>query len=496
MEEKKYYTYQRENNIASNNSINQNIPPLFTKNLELRQALNSMYAAWMPLNEVVYNSIKSKVIQRVYDNNRGKFIQDISADFTILSLILREMPSIITSRESVDPVKFLKSCDIEQFKNIFLKDASDYSFHSFDDINYSQAVMYKYTANSSQISQKYAILNNQDPLWIYTISVLRGLANCLLSWNYPRLFSRGLKVQANQEGTLDDFIERALGFSPNDLIVELITTWNLNDNVRDLVDNTRAANNKDTLAYKCIYDSEMVAKLHEPKVFPEVINKLDDYEDEISGTKNISKVISKEVTKVCEYYEKYAPEIFDLTMSLKDKIKEAILAHADNKLRKNTFIFQCDDSIFNSFKKVYVNMSDDKFSKKALEILRYETINKAGFENGCLYVYNEQKNTLIPTLKIGERELFKYKEVLCEDNILSSSMISDALKCTVPIRNFGVSVTGKYVSYICASFGNSFKRGVLYLEYSNDDEDMDGEMMLRFKAILKCLNECLGFSVN
>ena len=75
-------------------------------------------------------------------------------------------------------------------------------------------------------------------------------------------------------------------------------------------------------------------------------------------------------------------------------------------------------------------------------------------------------------------------------------MISDALKCTVPIRNFGVSVTGEYVSYICASFGNSFKRGVLYLEYSNDDEDMDGEMMLRFKAILKCLNECLGFSVN
>ena len=120
VEEKKYYTYQRENNIASNNSINQNIPPLFTKNLELKQALNSMYVAWMPLNEVVYNSIKSKVIQRVYDNNRGKFIQDISSDFTILSLILREMPSIITSRESVDPVKFLKSCDIKKKKNIFL----------------------------------------------------------------------------------------------------------------------------------------------------------------------------------------------------------------------------------------------------------------------------------------------------------------------------------------------------------------------------------------
>ena len=495
MDDKKIFIYQHGNNTENKSTIAQNIPPLFTKNLELKQALNSMYAAWMPLNEVVYNSIKNKVIQRAYDNNRGKFIQDISTDFTILSLILREMPSIITSRESIDPVKFLKSCDIEQFKNIFLKEASEYSLHSFNDINDSQAVMYKYTAISSQISQKYAVLNNQDPLWIYVISVLRGLANCLLSWNYPRLFSRGLKAQVNQESTLDDFIERALGFSPNDLIVELITTWNLNDNVRDYVDNTRSVN-KDNLTSKCIYDSEMIAKLHEPKVFPDVINKLDDYKDEISGTKNISKVISKEVSRVCEYYEKYSPEIFDLTMSIKDKIKEAILAHADNKLRKNTFIFQCDDSILNSFKKVYVNMSDDKFSKKALEVLRYETINKAGFENGCLYVYNEQKNTLIPTLKIGERELYKYREVSCEKNISSSSMISDALKCTVPIRNFGVSVTGEYVSYICASFGNSFKRGVLYLEYSNDDEDMDGEMMSRFKAILKCLNECLGFSVN
>ena len=43
---------------------------------------------------------------------------------------------------------------------------------------------------------------------------------------------------------------------------------------------------------------------------------------EISDELREALRVSKEVTKVCEYYEKYAPEIFDLTMSLKDKIKE------------------------------------------------------------------------------------------------------------------------------------------------------------------------------
>lgn len=498
MDEKKVYIYEKRDDSFNADASQSSIPVSFSKNLELKQALNSMYRAWMPLNEVVYNTIKNNVITRVYDNNRERFLHDISTDFTILALIFREMPNIISSKESIDPVKFLKTCDIEKLKEVFLNDASSYSLYSCDDMKDSQAIMYKYTAISSQLSQKFASINNVDPLLVYTISVLRGLADCLIAWNYPRLFERALKTQSNNEEKLDKFIERVLGFSPNDIIVELILSWNFNDEIRDFVDESRCGNSKDKTISKCIFNGEMLAKLHEPKIFPEVINNLDDFKEEISDTNNMSKVIKREVKRACEYYEKYAPEIFDLTMSIKERIKEAILAHAENKLRKNTFIFQCSDDIVHSFKKVYVNMMDDKFSKRALEILRYDTITKAGFDNGCLYIYNEQKNVLTPILKIGDRELYKYREVSCENNVTCLGFLVDALNCAVPIRSQGISVTGETADYICSSFGNSFKKGVLYLEYSNTtlDEEDDDEIMVKFKAILRCLNECLGFNIN
>ncbi|MGI6680366.1 MAG: hypothetical protein ACOX3T_02590 [Bdellovibrionota bacterium] len=518
MEDKKSFIYRmssRGNPKETKDTIKSYIPLMHVKETELKQALDKMCKAWMPLNEAVYNSIKNNIITRVYDNNRGKFLEDISMDFTILALIFKEMPNFITSKDSIDPVKFLKNCDIEELKKIFLKDAKEYSYHSIEDMKDAKAVIYKHTAISTQVSQKFALLNNEDPLWVYVVSMLRGLANCLIAWNYPRLFSKALKAQSNAKAALDDFIEKALGFSPNDLIVELISSWNFENEIKDCVDIRKSDNSQNRVALKCIDDAEMIAKFYEPKIFPEVINHLDDFKDEISDT-NISKVIKREVLKACEYYEKFAPEIFDLTMSIKDKVKDAILAHADNKLRKNTFIFQCDDDIINSFKKVYVNMSNDRFSKRALEILRYDTIYKAGFGNGCLYIYNEEKKSLVPTLKIGEKELYKYDEIFYEDNNLkgnndksSIALVANSLNSDSPIKYRGFSLTGGLANCICAPFGDEIKKGVLYLEYaSRDDASMndsisdsinsidDSEMLIKFNAILRCLNECLGFRVN
>ncbi len=499
METKKVFLYKSQlTDQGRDNIVKPIVPITFSKNSELKQALNSMYVAWMPLNQVVYDSIQKNILSQAYDNDRDRFLKDISMDFTIVSMIFKEIPIIANSKENIDPVSFLKTFDIENLKSIFQRSAQDYSYHSLDDMKESQAIMYKYTAISSQTSKRFAMFNKVDPLSVYVLSVLRGLANCLLAWNYPRLFSRALKTQADGEGKLDDFIERVIGFSPNDLIMELLSTWNFDDETKDFIDDKKQSN-LNSMIQKSVFSGEMTAKVHDPKSFPEAINMLDTFQFEVNRV-NVETVIKREVQKTCEYYEKYAPNIFDLTMSIKERIKEAILAHAEHKLKKNVFVFQCgDDDVIKSFKKVYINVSDDKFSKKALEILRYDTIARAGFSDGCLYMFDEKANMLSPILKIGNRELSEYKEINCGKNSSCTVALIDALKCAVPIMRDGLSVLGESASYICASFGNSFKKGVLYLEIpsdSNEEQQFEQNIIPKFKAILRCLNECLGFSVN
>ncbi len=497
METKRVFVYKTSLENREEQKVEQPIIPVsFSKKSELKQALNSMYTAWIPLNQTVYDSIRRNVLSQVYNENKEKFLKDISMDFTILAMIFKQIPTIVSSKECIDPVKFLKTFDVEDLKSIFEQDAKDYSYHSIDDMQDSQAIIYKYTAISSQASQKFAIVNNVDPLSVYILSVLRGLANCLLVWNYPRLFSRALKIQKNGEGKLDDFIERVIGFSPNDLIMELLSIWNLNEETKDFIDNKKTSKLNEMIQ-KSVASGEVVAKVHEPNVFPEAINLLDSFKEDVKNI-NVEKVIKKEVQRTCEYYEKYAPEIFDLTMSIKERIKEAILAHAENKLRKNVFIFQCDDDVISSFKKVYINVFDKKFSRRALEILRSDTIQKAGFRDGCLYMHEEQSDRLIPILKIGDRSISEYQEINCQKNLSSCTVaLVDSLKCGVPIIRDGISIVGDEAHYICGSFGSSSRKGVLYLEFEDSDSVMStGNIIPKFKAILRCLSECLGFSVN
>lgn len=98
---------------------------------------------------------------------------------------------------------------------------------------------------------------------------------------------------------------------------------------------------------------------------------------------------------------------------------------------------------------------------------------------------------LVPRLKIGKFPITKYKSYDCSNS--SAGPVVEAFFCSYPIKQEAIYFEGERISHVTGVIGNSEKAGVLYLQFSEQLAQTDGnEILSLFKTIRQTFNDCLN----
>lgn len=472
---------------------------------------NYVLNSWFPVNGTLLRELQKKMAAGAYDHNRHELIEDLKSDFTLFAAFIKGLPEIGSDNNgSVNPSEVLHEAEIDTLKKILGVSESQISTHSFSSMLKSQAVRVKHSLVSCSTADLVASKADTDSVSVYTAALFRQLGHNLLAWNYPRIYSRVLNQVSAGEGDLDRLLIKAFGFSPLNLAADIAEDWNLAPEIRyalgqDLSGEDLSKSPLNPKEIKRVSDQinkfcnigETMAKIGDPEHFPDAPfhwKKVSQEVLSILGPNGLD-ILTTQVEALTARYQAYAPTLFESKMCWEENLEKANEHHAENQLSRNPDVNKCPPDLQEVIKHVYRYVIPGQVSTQALELLIGKVIPLAGFEKGCLYLVDAHSMKLVPTLKIGNRPVEHYKPLMCGHNTESNNPVVAALSSMSPIRQEGALMHGERVSITVGQIGNSEKQGVLYLEMSDHLTDAPShEALLRFRAICKCLNECLGLT--
>lgn len=472
---------------------------------------NYVLGSWFPVNGPLLRELQKKMAAGVYDNNRNELITDLKSDFTLFAAFIKGLPEISSDTNgSVSPSEVLREAEIDTIRKILGVSESEVSTHNFASMVKSQAVRVKHSLVSCSTADLMAGKSDTDTVTVYTAALFRQLGHNLLAWNYPRIYSRVLNQVAAGEGDLDRLLIKAFGFSPLNLASDIAEDWHLAPEIRCALGQELSSNELSTLKVdprdirrvseqinKLCNIGETMAKIGDPEHFPEAPfywKKVSHEVTNILGPNGL-EILTNQVESLTARYQAFAPTLFEGKLSWEENLEKANEHYAANQLTRNPDVSKCPSDLQEVLKQIYRFIVPGQISTQALEMLIGKAIPLAGFARGCLYLVDAHSMKLVPTVRIGDRPVEHYKPLMCGHNTESNSPIVAALSSMSPIRQEGALMHGERVSITVGQIGNSDKQGVLYLEMSDGLTDAPShEALLRFRAISRCLNECLALT--
>ena len=477
----------------------------------LHQAKDAMLTAWFPVNHNLLREIQKGLAEGRFDHDRAALIQELTSDFSLFGVFLKAMPRMAEAGQVLDPARLLREVDIQKLKEALQVSETQVSPHSFSNMVKAQAFRVKHSLISCSTAEILAEkMESADPIQAYVAALLRQLGHNLLAWNYPRIYSRALSQATVGDEELDVILTKVLGFSPNSLVQEIASDWRITPELKlaigmrvepgemEVVGGSRAAllEKVEQLSKACQI-GETMAQVSDPEYYPTAAFKWSALVDEVSEYLGESgmQVISRQIEKLGSQYHSFAPTLFEPNFSFEKKLRSANAAHAGNLMARNPYAAKCPPQLQDGLFRVYRYVIKGQLSTEAVGILLNDVIPRAGYPRGCLYLVDSVRMVLNPVLKIGPDPLSRYKSLNCSYTVESDHPLVEALYCTYPMKQEGVLLHGERVSHISGAIGNEEKPGVLYLELGEKLLEEGGHAaVLQFKAIARCLNECLNLA--
>jgi hypothetical protein len=429
-------------------------------------------------------------------------------DFSLFGVFLKNLPVLDSEQGNVlDPSRLLKEADIEQLKKIFRQSEGAVSSHSFAGMMQSQSLRLKHSLISCSTAQTLAENSDIDPVVTYACALMRQLGHNLIAWNYPRIYSRVIGQVSDCDEELEKALLKVLGFSPANLVQAIAEKWQLAPEMKLLCGMSVANHELDTTpimprgqletVLRFCKVGETMAKVNDPEHYPSAAFEWNDVVREVTnvlGPQGLQQ-LNNRYEDAGLIFKTVAPALIDTSVPIEEKLEVANSTHADIQLASNSYALRCPPELQEKFRRVYRRVLRNELSTDALELLLSEVIPAAGFTVGCIYIVDTRHSLMVPTIKIGDTGLGRYKPLNCSYSYETGNSIVEALLSQIPIRQEGALLHGERVSHISGMIGTNDKPGVLYLEMSKALIDGDSfEAMVRFRAIARCVSECLGIT--
>lgn len=472
---------------------------------------NHLISGWFPANSTICQEIAQKARALKYQDNPDLLRSDLSKDFSILGHLIRtgssggslgfgSNTSIFQELTNKDPTELAQCLErgttgISKFQ---LKDAG---IHQVKTMQHAvRGACASYTFARATQSQGIDIDPDQALL---TSSILQIVKN-LIAWNYPVVYQRALYAAQSGDLHLFDQLKRVLGVSPQELCQRFSREWGMSNSVVGAYRNAPArpqikesespvVPSENQMLANCSMLGELYADLSDPRHFPNAENRWQEKSKEIRavvGDEKLENLLTQIDEEVHEYAVKLREQVQD--PNVRSELWNTKASRRSMRLFvRNQSIERCAPEVKFSLQSVYGMFSEkEEVSIDALRSLLTDTVFRAGFARGCIYLLKKDGAKLIPAVRLGPdaREIYQVVETFRQSNI------SQAVYYDTPVHQ-DYYRDGRVVEEICASLGGRKVSGVLLLEIAHSRaagfEDLSLDYMAHFKAIRCCLVDCL-----
>lgn len=456
-----------------------------------------LITGWIPINGMLMRQLLKRVSSGEFDISTSPLIDELKNDFGLITFCLRKGIELgwFSVNSYPNPFEVLSTLTIDQFRKLLSVGEEEITNHSLTNMNKAQSLRLKQTVISTTTAEALAPRVGVNKGLAYSTALVRQLGLNIIAWNYPRVYQKALESCDSSQEKLDKQILKALGISPRNLGLKLLfPTEDPHETFLVSVGVSHVEGNKDgALAARICEVGEKFARASDPIYFPvetrnqgEVLKEIEDF----LGPQGLS-ILQSTIEKVGRTYSTNKP--LDLVIDPKENLKVANKSVASRLVTTNSFLNKCPPWLREKFEKVYAEVTPGLVSPKALEILISDVIPDSGFLRGCIFLIDRSGKYLLPKLRIGSDSLERYKPIsLAEGNASELSLI-DAFLSNLPLKEEEVYINGELVSHVSGPFGSDDKRGLLYLEPTeNLLQSLENEPVTFFRAIRQCLNDCLA----
>jgi hypothetical protein len=476
----------------------------------LDEATHDCLLRWMPINGSWFRQIQRWAEFGFYHTGQRKLLADASKDIGILSLLFRRyFESFGGQSTESDPIAGLNSLSKEQLRSILELPSDALMVHSLLESSPLQVSRLQHTqiasATSELAGEKFKIKEGQAAL----AATVRQLPLNLIAFNFPTIYTRATQLAGLGDGTLEENLNRFLGFYPWQLGARLFGQWGVEEDWWDAMDWREGASDgargdgvqsaqthskSDSPLILACDLGESIAKLSEPEIFPETARswfEISSKVENLLGSNGLER-INQRITRELSQYKASIPNLPIIPINPEMSAERANSHHGTLLFERNEPLQHCPESLREIFQAAYKLMRYNQPSGEAVIVLASKAIPAMGFVKGCFFLYDKKQGALIPKLRIGDVSLDQFPVVKVASNAEKPISIGDAMTSATPVSGEH-NPFDKDLPHITWRLGSSEKQGVLHLQFnSNVPPEQQSQFNQYFKAARQSLQDALN----
>lgn len=471
--------------------------------LKMRQAMNR---SWLPADPELLERIQFGIEEGKYEESIDELINELKKDISLFTYCLKKLsemsaPQLAHQVHAVHPVDVLRNAGVERLR-VLLKD-SHQSLHlnAFSRLKSYQLNRMQESVTSARAAETLAEGLEIDSDVGYASALFRQFGLTMIAWNYPRLYTKAVS-ELDEGKTVDQVLDRVLGFSPMLLGLSLAREWNIVPELRIALGDSHGSKTIDAkeqaeverrgrALHKICEVSEALARAQSGEKYPGARADWLTARSEIERRlgKDGFLLLEEKIRESCSHYLQAMPALLrpaEETPLERQSKPESL----EQKLRRNSYLQYCPPKVRQSLQELYTALKPDTIDKDNVRLLANELFPAAGFNRGCFYSYDPAEKNLIPRLAVGISGLSEYEVVGLDTNDAVAEIFrkggtmyqQDTWDIANPAR-------------ILSAYGDIQRVGVLRVELSQSLAKLSEEQcLLLLKAFRQTLMDVLKLS--
>ena len=342
-----------------------------------------------------------------------------------------------------------------------------------------------------------------DPGMTYALSLLRNLANLVISWSYPAAFNRAAESWSQGLGNLSTNLERNLNASVLEIVFLMIRGLRLGDKVSSVVLNPgdiapmrnepsgdesgRSRISAFEKAVRFCEIGEALARLSDSENHPMAVKEWRYVNAEVTyylGKHGID-LVNERVTAASEHYLSLAPEVFQKLLDPERAVPIAIATYNLHRFNRATHFITMGERTRDVFESVYKLMEFEKLSREALKVIFSDVLQDLEFERGGLFLYDRDKDALLPKNSFGNDEWGFSQPVFISTVGELPRLLYESRTSASPLRLDRLYSDNVTRSYLAWKIGNKEFEGVIYLGYGQALRVLPARTVLSYFSLVR-----------
>lgn len=469
-----------------------------SRNEQFRSVWNAVQLSWIPANPAFLERLKAEIDRGVYDDSPGTLVDEIKTDLSLFTACLRELQEVSrTNGDQCEPIEMLRQAGVERLKAAMTEVSEKVPHARFHEMSEAQAARLQEAMISASVAERLADAAGLGAGLGYSTGIMRQFGLTLVSWNYPHVYERAV-IKARSLEELESALAHTLGFKPSLLGVVMARQWCLPSAQRCALGDPLSTNGlspEEEQQVRAVASEleaicsvgEALARANNPAAYPSAREDWNSARREIErrlGRMGMEQIKKSMLANCRQYMRSSAHSFLQAAIEKIDRRPEVVSGKV--LFTQNRFIRACTPQAQRLLNEWYSSLDPHVISKDSIRLLTSKIIPVAGFQSGCVFVYDPSSQTLVPRTPIGGNSLSTYKTVDCSPIAEERTLVARAFDAVEVLVSDDAWENCEGTAF-AGAYGRIQRAGVLLL--TTRLPQRDSKMV--FAALNQALIDCL-----